>query len=647
MANYNYDEAGNMAAYFLLTFLSIVLIPLSISSFPSRKPHTKPGCECQQCREHCEQIRKRERGSILHPKFRRKTIVLLVGWVLFALTIYKVSTTDIENKVYDPFEILGLRSSSSLKEIKSHYKKLSRLYHPDKVKLGINETMEAVEAKFVSITKAYKSLTDETIRKNLELYGHPDGRQEVSMGIALPKWIVESGNNIWVLGVYGLIFGGALPALVGRWWFGNRRKTKDGVDARSAATFFKALAEESGIDEVVASLGKALEWEHTLPKAAQLDAELGTLENKIKYLLDNKWDDVKKLADIMPGEHENRRRAFVLLYAHVLRLPVENKTLREEQAELLLQTPTLLNSMLNISLARSWLLPTLAIMRLHAYLIQALPPGQEQMKFAQLPGIAPDEATRLAQVDGVEDVVAALEAKSDSRAQEVKKTAQKWGRAEIVNASFRVIGEKFVVPSSIVFLLVKLRLTPPFAQAQQEVQVDEDRDNEFLLSRKDAEDLPTGDLGTGWAHAPFWPANRKPSWWIVLADVKTQRVVVPPMKVSDVPTADRGYRSFKIQFQAPPTPGVFTWKLYLISETFIGEEVSRDIILKIDDASVLNNEDQREDEISDPEEDSLAGQVAMMRGGSVKKKSDESDDESSTDDDEERKSDAGSSSDSD
>lgn len=29
--------------------------------------------------------------------------------------------------------------------------------HPDKVKLGINETMEMVEAKFVEITKAYKS----------------------------------------------------------------------------------------------------------------------------------------------------------------------------------------------------------------------------------------------------------------------------------------------------------------------------------------------------------------------------------------------------------------------------------------------------------------------------------------------------------
>jgi translocation protein SEC63 len=97
--------------------------------------------------------------------------------------------------------------------------------------VSVNETIEAIANRFVDITKAYKScvlsvpslgfnllscyrLTDENIRKNWELYGHPDGRQEVSMGIALPQWIIEGKNNKWVLGVYALIFGGALPILV-------------------------------------------------------------------------------------------------------------------------------------------------------------------------------------------------------------------------------------------------------------------------------------------------------------------------------------------------------------------------------------------------------------------------------------------------
>lgn len=51
----------------------------------------------------------------------------------------------------------------------------------------------------------------------------------------------------------------------------------------------------------------------------------------------------------------------------------------------------------------------------------------------------------------------------------------------------------------------------------------------------------------------------------------------------------------------------------------------------MDDLSGLTAEEQhKEDQISDPEEDTLAGQMAMMKGGSVKRIGDESDD-SSTD----------------
>jgi len=54
----------------------------------------------------------------------------------------------------------------------------------------------------------------------------------------------------------------------------------------------------------------------------------------------------------------------------------------------------------------------------------------------------------------------------------------------------------------------------------------------------------------------------------------------------------------------------------------------------VEDLSSLNADEQHEeDEISDPDEDTLAGQMAAMRGGTVKKTVYDSD-ESSTDDDE-------------
>lgn len=88
--------------------------------------------------------------------------------------------------------------------------------HPDKVKLAENQTIEEVSAFYVNLTKAYKSLTDDEIRSNLEKFGHPDGKQEFSMGLAVPTWVVASRNNFWVLGLYGLIFAGLLPMFVVR-----------------------------------------------------------------------------------------------------------------------------------------------------------------------------------------------------------------------------------------------------------------------------------------------------------------------------------------------------------------------------------------------------------------------------------------------
>lgn len=261
------------------------------------------------------------------------------------------------------------------------------------------------------------------------------------------------------------------------------------------------------------------------------------------------------------------------------------------------------------------------------------------------------------------DLLRVLEKKDDDRVPAIKKAMEKWGRVEMVDASFKVIGERVVTPSSIIFLVVKLRITPPgLSTERKELSVDETKrivklndakDEEFLTSRAEAEEIsPAGADANGWAHAPFWPAGRKPSWWVVLGDDKSNRIVVPPSKITDIPfsnaDSDRDYRSYKIQFQGPPSTGLFTWRVYLVSDTFVGEEVVKDITLKIEDPPAVNDQES-DDEISEPDEDSLAGQMAAMRGGKVKKRHDDeedSDEESGTDDDD-KDSDSSSDSDSD
>jgi translocation protein SEC63 len=80
-----------------------------------------------------------------------------------------------------------------------------------------------------------------------------------------------------------------------------------------------------------------------------------------------------------------------------------------------------------------------------------------------------------------------------------------------------VIGERLVTPSSIVFFVVKLRLSPPqdpsvieptkeedVDEVKRRIKRNEEKDAEFLTNRKDAEEIPE-NAAIGWAHAPYWP----------------------------------------------------------------------------------------------------------------------------------------------
>ncbi|KAF7309615.1 J domain-containing protein [Mycena indigotica] len=653
MAEYHYDEGGNLALYFLITVLALILTPLTLSSLPSRNAHssTQPTpCQCEPCAS--QRLRMRPSPLRLPGK---KVSFIVIGWSVFALACWKAASTKLDNKIYDPFEILGIRPGLTEKEIKSHFKKneqaiVSRLFscqhaicatHPDKVRVTANQTIEMIQDRFVGLTKAYKSLVDPVIRENLEKYGNPDGRQELSMGIALPAWLVAGQNNIYVLGAYALLIGGLLPVLVGRWWFGNRQKTKDGVNTRSAAAFFQNLTEDSTEADVVRILAAAYAFESV---DTSKESTKG-LENQIQATVGSSvWSNIV-------GVDVRQRRSMTLLYAYLLRIDA-GKSLLKEQTALILQTPMLLNALLIIAQSRNWLTPTLAIMRLHAFFAQALPPAPAPPQhLAQLPNIKLEETS--AYNFDYSAYAEKLKEDGDGRVTDVEKALGRWGRVEIVGTSFRVIGERIITPSSIVYLVVKLRVVPPGSPEppkQEELEPDqakrlnraaEEREQAFLNSKREAEDLQAGQVFSGGAHAPFWPGTRKPHWWIVLADDKSNRIVVPSVKITDVPFRRSGdstdFRSYKIQFQAPNTTGSLTWRVYVVSDSFVGEESSQDIVMKIDDVSALNADEQgEEDEISDPEEDTIAGQMAMMRGGSVKKiqEDEESDDESSTDDDE-------------
>lgn len=89
----------------------------------------------------------------------------------------------------------------------------------------------------------------------------------------------------------------------------------------------------------------------------------------------------------------------------------------------------------------------------------------------------------------------------------------------IIDSTPLVIGERIVTPAAIVQLVFKVRLATPATrrspapesdntdvdETKRSIKARDEREQTFLASKKDAEDLATGNTESNLAHAPYWP----------------------------------------------------------------------------------------------------------------------------------------------
>lgn len=199
---------------------------------------------------------------------------------------------------------------------------------------------------FVELTKAYKALTDEEIRNNYIQYGHPDGKQSFSIGIALPKFIVTEGNGKYVLLVYGLLLGVLLPYVVGKWWYGTQRYTKEKVLVASAGNIFREYKDDLVGGGIISALSSGEEYKQML-KDENAESGLAKVEKKILSDDDSTAPgtsltpkDRKLLADL---ENASRRKALALLWAYLGRVELDDPNLNEGKFSIFPQLFLMLN----------------------------------------------------------------------------------------------------------------------------------------------------------------------------------------------------------------------------------------------------------------------------------------------------------------
>ena len=292
---------------------------------------------------------------------------------------------------------------------------------------------------------------------------------------------------------------------------------------------------------------------------------------------------------------------------------------------------TLNQSFRTIALSFGSLRPILGALKAPQHLIQAVSPGSSPL--LQLPYFTPQIAKA---VEGdharghmtVQQYMALPDSQrrkitvgdgllSDKQYQTAMSVASQIPALQVCKAFFKVIGEKVVTPSSLVQLVVKARFVPPGSVNVPEISesdledVDPDEDDvDAIHNRKSKGGNKDKDaVQPPLAHAPYFARDHSPKWQVFLADVKGDRMAVPPFTFSTFEKPifdDNGKPTFNVQtlrmqFQAPPQVAKFPFVLFVTCDSYLGFDTATPITLEVDDvAKAAALED--EDEISEPDE---------------------------------------------
>lgn len=617
-SRYSYDDKAEVWPYFAITLVGMALVPSTIISIRRIASANKGSRDEDNLQdqfkpanyEYIKKFRAKERRSSI---FTKSNLVIFLGWIALIglVTIIKSQQpSEDERGVFDPYEILGVSFSATEKQIKSTYRKLSLQLHPDKVKDLVNVTRDEIEAKYVEITKAYKALTDETTRENFIKYGHPDGPQQTSHGIALPTFLVEGKGSPIVVSAYAFFVGIVLPWVVGSWWSGARKYTKAGIHQNTAALFFEACAKEQphflNYEKLLTTLSQAEEFKILLPKS----------RNSTEY--------VRQLLD-----------------AQLNRTPVEHEA---DKLVVVSRSTKILTGMLDIAAAFKDAGLCQRIIEIERCIVQAVPlQDQAYGEYLQLPGI------------NISDIGPNIETKVTKDVQSLSgKTIPK---LRLIKAFFRVPGEKDVVPPQAQgHLVAKFAVIPSgwdLPEISPEQLDDEDLDDQKILqeplsTNNQDEELPN-------VYAPYYPTPFRPNWYGFIVSERDNKLVDGPAELTNLSYSNLHLSSkelkdgnkikiatFKIQLTSmtPQKEGTYMFKFALLSSGYFGCDIVETVTMQVKNPPPVKVEDEvQEDDISEPEEDTIAGAMTQLKGGQVSEKKQPQQKEKEPDSDEEEEED--------
>ncbi|AAS50263.1 AAL103Wp [Eremothecium gossypii ATCC 10895] len=623
--NYEYDESDETWPFFLLTVLLMVLVPATVVQLyraVRRNVGARDITELQRIQQKysgaaVQDYQRKHRGQgPADVIFSKRSALIIVGWVLVSYLVNRIASNetlhDSYKNVFDPYELLQVGSGATDREIRSAYRKLSVKFHPDKLAKDLQDTERSVlEEQYVLITKAYKALTDDATRDNFLRYGHPDGPQSTTHGIALPKFLIEGSGSPLVVVTYFLLLALVLPGLVTRWWANTQSYTNKGLNTETASYFVDKLFNNKPSETV----------------------DEATIMNWLSHAKEYRSKYPGLTAEAIEGifqDHIHRRHSG----------PLEGF-----KFDIIAKSAVLLHGLLDIAASCRNTEICIAVIETSKSIVQALP-ASPNAQILQLPNVEKDrflanskgenvhtigklftfDDNKIGKLLGIED---------PATLKETLYVASQIPHLKVIDAQFKVPGEASVTPSSTPHIVVKVlvrsakhKMIPATLIPNEKLQESEDfgslRDPFAVVNEQPL--VPA-------TFAPYFPTERHGGWCALVVLQKDGKIIQTPLVMTRLSFANlakdfdkRTVQDLDAEFNpddwevgtikiplaqpAPPEKGDYFFRIIIKSTEYFGGDLDFTMPMQVrepvkedelDDTASIGDDTAQEDSDSDEE----------------------------------------------
>jgi len=99
-------------------------------------------------------------------------------------------------------------------------------------------------------------------------------------------------------------------------------------------------------------------------------------------------------------------------------------------------------------------------------------------------------------------------------------------------------------------------------------------------------------------HCPYFSDDKQEYWWLYVCDRKKNRLVTVPYQITDLVTDHEAH----LKMLAPEKPGAYHFQVMLVSDSYVGVEVYKDIKLNVNKAKEIPTDHPQWNECSSDEE---------------------------------------------